>query len=172
MFHQNRSSRISATSVWSSAQLRCVAGRSVFAENGHLTTQRSHEQLKQRLDDQNGHQSASKCSLHFQTCHPRRSDSAERGPPRTLRHEVWDSAYVVRDDRVRTEGIFRPPIPWRSGHPPSQIQFCASGKCRSMDRLSQRLGLRLFLVPKCRSGRISQGARRHLPSHSAALRLG
>ncbi len=99
--------------------------------------------------------------------------SGERGPPRTLRYKVPDRLTPSGMTRRGTEGVFRPPpIPWRSGHPPSQIQFCASGKCRSMDRLSQRLGLRLFLVPKCRSGRISQGARRHLPSHSAALRLG
>ena len=31
--------------------------------------------------------------------------SAERGPPRTLRHEVRDSAIAVRDDNVRTEGV-------------------------------------------------------------------
>ncbi len=46
--------------------VKCAASlrreRSVFAENGHLTTPRSQKQLRQRLGDQNGHQSASKFS--------------------------------------------------------------------------------------------------------------
>ena len=50
-------------------------------------------------------QNASKCYLHFQPCHPRRSVSCERRPQLTMRHKVRDSADAFADDSANYTGF-------------------------------------------------------------------
>ena len=49
--HQTAASIVSATAGWSRAQLCCVAPRSVFEENGHLTTQMSRSNSMDRFGE-------------------------------------------------------------------------------------------------------------------------
>ena len=108
MFHQNGVSSMAATSGSSSVRFRRKRIALRRSKAAHLTTPMSQKQLRLRLGDQKGHQSASRQKTFpapSMPTPPKRS--AERGPGYARATRDPGSASAVRDDTVKKVFIWK-----------------------------------------------------------------